>query len=327
VRVTAALLCLLALPACAAPAPAPTATPLTLATWNAEWLLLPQDFDELMQNCVPSGVRAGGSERAVYCNLGAERRWNEADLDRLAGFAATIDADVIALQETDGVAAARRLFPEHEFCFTARQHVQNVGFAIRRGLPHRCNDDYRALGLANNDVRWGADITLFPGTAREIRLLAVHLKAGCAWDPLNANRDPCRVLSQQVPVLEAWIDARAAEGTHFAVLGDFNRQLGRERAPARDEAGRMIALWPEIDDGDPPGANLTNAGAAARPVVCRPGDPLRPPIDHLVLGETLAAALVDGSYRMWPYPTQPAGARWPDHCIFTVTIDTARLGE
>lgn len=322
-RMLLAVLALFALPACAGE----VREPLRLATWNAEWLVLPAEFDALLARCLPEGRRARGGERALYCNVGPERRWSDADLDRLAAFAATVDADVVALQEVDGVGAARRLFPAHELCFTRREHVQNVGFAIRRGLPFRCNDDYRALGLPEDDVRWGADVTLFPGTSRELRLLGVHLKAGCAWDPLTARREPCAVLARQVPVLEDWIDARAREGVPFAVLGDFNRQLGREQGPARDEAGRTVAIWPELDDGDPPGARLTNAGAGVRPAACRPGERPRPPIDHIVLGEAAAAALVPGSYRMWPYPREPRGARWPDHCIRSVVLDRGRLAR
>ncbi|MCU0257174.1 MAG: endonuclease/exonuclease/phosphatase family protein [Vicinamibacterales bacterium] len=280
-RAMIAILGLVALPACAQP----VAEPLRIATWNAEWLIEPGEYDALMADCLPEGRRARGGDRALYCNLGTERRWSDEDLGRLAAFAATVDADVVALQEVDGAAAARRLFPSHEFCFTSRRHVQNTGFAVRRGVAHRCNDD------------------------------------------LVAGRQPCAVLARQVPALEAWIDARASEGVPFMVLGDFNRQLGREQGPARDERGRTVAIWPEIDDGDPRGADLTNAGAGVRPVACRPGDKPRPAIDHLVLGEKAAAALREGSYRMWPYPAEPRGARWPDHCIRSVELDTGRLGR
>ncbi len=318
-----AALCLAALPACAGD----EGGTLRVATWNAEWLLEPAAFDALMEDCLRPGRRARGGERALPCDLGEGRRWSDADLDRLAAFAATLDADVIALQEVDGPAAARRLFPGHGLCFTARRHVQNVGFAVRPGLPFRCNPDYRPLGLEDDDVRWGADLSLFPGGPRELRMLSVHLKSGCAWDPLTANRQPCAVLARQLPPLERWIDDRAREGVAFMVLGDFNRQLGRERGPARDGAGRALAVWPELDDGDPPGADLTNAGEGLRPAACRPGEKPRPPVDHLLLGARAAAALRPGSYRMWAYPDRPRGARWPDHCVRSVELDPGRLGS
>lgn len=291
---------------------------LTLATWNLEWMMPPSTFDALAEACLPGGMRAGGSERTIPCNIVPAKRWSEEDLARIAAFAAQLPLDVVALQETDGPEAAARIFPEHGFCFTRRRHVQNVGFAIRRGIPFRCNRDYRALGLADNDVRWGADVTLFPGTRRAIRLLAVHLKSACNRDPLTDPRPPCRTLQQQVPVLETWIDRRAREGTAFAVLGDFNRRFDRERDAARDAHGRIQAMWPELDDGEPAGADLLDPGAEHGAIHCNNDQGSRAPIDHIVLGRRLARRLVPDSYRDWNYP---GARRWPDHCLLSVEIE------
>jgi len=290
----------------------------TVATWNLEWMMTPAVFDALAPGCFGRDARPGGGERAIPCDLVPKNRWSEADLARLAAFAATLPADVIALQEVDGADAARRIFPSHAFCFTKRRQVQNVGFAIRKGLRHRCNRDYRALGLPENDVRWGADVTIEPGTAREMRLLAVHLKASCNRDPLTHARDDCRILQRQVPVLEEWIDRRARAGEAFGVIGDFNRRFDRERAVARDEKGAIVALWPEIDDGDPPGADLVNPGVGHGAIGCSNGHGKRMPIDYLILGERLAGRLVPGSFRAWDYP---AGGRWPDHCVISIELE------
>lgn len=298
---------------------------LTIATWNMEWLIEPATFDELARVCIGRGGRAGGGQRSIPCDLVPDRRWDEAGFARLREFAAAIPADVFALQETDGPAAAARVFPGRSFCFTARRHVQNVGFAIRAGIPYRCNRDYRELGLAGNDVRWGADLTLFPGTPREVRLLAVHLKSGCNRDPLTAESDDCRTLQQQVPVLEKWIDARARASRPFAVLGDFNRRFDREFAPGRDRSGRIVALWPEIDDADPPEADLVDPGAGPDREACRAQDPVRPAIDHILLSASLGRAMVPGSYRMWTYPRGDTSTRWPDHCVRSVSVDLGQL--
>ena len=225
---------------------------------------------------------------------------------------------MIALQETDGVEAASQVFPDRAFCFTKRRHVQNVGFAIRRGIPYRCNRDVRALGLADNDVRWGADLTLYPGMPQELRLLAVHLKSACNRDLLTDPRPDCRMLQQQVPVLEDWIDRRASNRDAFAVIGDFNRRFDRERDSARDAHDRITAMWPETDDGEPAEADLTDAGADFGPVGCDNGHGARMPIDHLVLGRKLARRMVARSFRAWDYP---GGGRWPDHCVMSVEID------
>ena len=302
-------------------------THLMLATWNAQWLMLPETFDELAGRCLEKGTRARGNERSIYCNLVPGSRWSDADLERLGKFTATIPADVFALQETDGPGIAARIFPGRSFCFTGRKDVQNLGFAIRPGIPYRCNADYRELGLPENDVRWGADVTLYPGTSRELRLLAVHLKSGCNRDPLTSDSPACRTLQRQVPILEAWIDARAREDRPFVVLGDFNRRFDQEVGPARDQAGRIIAMWPELDDGDPTEADLVNPDVEPPKESCRQQDPVRPAIDHILLSATAARALVPGSYRMWTYPRGDASLYWPDHCVRSVTLDLGSLGR
>jgi endonuclease/exonuclease/phosphatase family metal-dependent hydrolase len=291
---------------------------LTLATWNMEWMMRPQVFDALASQCHGHERRPGGGERSIPCDLAPKGRWGDADLARLRAFAATLPADVIALQEVDGADAARAIFPEHRFCFTKRRHVQNVGFAIRRGLEFRCNRDFQALGLPEDTVRWGADLTLEPGTTREMRLLAVHLKASCNRDPLTEARDDCRLLQRQVPVLEGWIDARAKAGDAFGIVGDFNRRFDREHGAARDARGAIVAMWPEIDDGDPAGADLLDPGASHGAIGCGNGHRERMPIDYLILGKRLAGRLVPGSYRVWDYPQ---GGRWPDHCVISIDLE------
>ena len=302
--------------------PATAAERLRLGTWNLEWMMLPATFDALAGHCTTPDSYAGGDARTIPCDLVPAGRWNDRDLARLRDFAADAGIDVIALQETDGYEVARRIFPDHVLCFTNRHHVQNVGFAIRRGIPHRCDRSYRPLALADDGLRRGADLTLYPGTGRAIRLLAVHLKSGCSSDPLSRPRDACRQLQQQVPALEDWIDRRARADNSFAVVGDFNRRFDLEPAEPRDAGGRTVALWPEIDDGEPPGAALADAGAGHGAIGCGNRHGPRQPVDHFVLGRRLAAALVADSFHSWNYP---AGPRWPDHCLLTIELELERL--
>lgn len=305
----------------AAPAAAPPDR-LRIGTWNLEWMMLPATFDALAARCLAPDRRARGGERAIPCNQVPGGRWSVEDLARLRAFAAGADLDVVVLQETDGREVAKRIFPQHVFCFTSRRHVQNVGFGVRRGIPHRCDRDYRALALADDDVRRGADLTLYPSAGRAIRLLAVHLKSSCNSDPLNETRDACRQLQQQVPILEDWIDRRARADNAFAVIGDFNRRFDLERETPRDAQGRIVAIWPEINDGEPPGAELVNAGVEHGAIACNNRYGPRQPIDHFVLGRKLSRALVPGSYRAWNYPQ---GRRWPDHCLLSIELQPERL--
>ena len=174
--------------------------------------------------------------------------------------------------------------------------AQHLAVAWRPGAE--APDDpfvYRALADAG-----GIERPLRPGLQfrltvqdRTVWFLAVHLKAGCRSRRIDAplrpyDREPatrarillaCATLRRQIPALEAWIDARAAAGQDFVVLGDFNRALGTEDrdAPARLDGssagspndgcrralhreghesvrcnGRIGRLLPELNDAQPP---------------------------------------------------------------------------
>ena len=309
---------------------APVPARLRLASWNVEWLMLPATFDRLAAACERNaehardrgrGNQRPAARRSIPCDLVPDGRWSEADFDRLASYGRGLEADVIALQEVDGPDAARRLFPGFGFCFTRRTHVQNVGFAIRPGIAFRCNAELRELSLDGDGLRRGADVTLFPGTRAELRLLAVHLKAGCVRDPLHDDAGDCRQLARQVPVLERWIDARARVGQPFGVVGDFNRLIAREPPAARDSRGRLQALWPELDDGDPPEADLVHASQGQRARGCTRRDRHRDFVDHIVLSRTAARTMIPGSFQQHRYPDAAGGRRVPDHCAVSVDLD------
>jgi len=304
----------------AAPAQAPAQSGATapaalkLATWNLEWLIAPREFKTLTASCVPRGARPRGRARSIPCDVATDLNRSQSDYAALARYARQLDADVVALQEVDGESAARLVFPDHEFCFTARRAVQNTGFAIRRGLPYRCGRDLTALAL-DGSVRRGAELIVFPDEARELRLLSVHLKSGCGSRALDDPRRDCQTLARQVPELERWIDAQAAAGRRFAVLGDFNRQLLSERGPARNAAGRLRNLWAEIDDGDPPEADLHNVASGQPFRNCSPDQSFRGYIDHIVVSKSLLAQLVPGSFERLTFePSEALRRLLPDHC-------------
>jgi endonuclease/exonuclease/phosphatase family metal-dependent hydrolase len=296
---------------------------LKLATWNVEWLIAPQELRRLRRDCLPKGVPPGRRERFVPCDVATDLERSASDFAALARYARRLDADVIALQEVDGPAAARLVFPGYAFCFTSRRHVQNTGFAIRRGIPYRCAE-YARLAL-DGRVRRGAELVLYPGESRELHLLSVHLKSGCGRRSLDSGREACIVLAQQVPVLERWIDERAKRGQRFAVLGDFNRDLLDDRGPARSPSGSLRSLWAEIDDGDPPEADLVNPAEGQRFRNCSPRQNHAGYIDHIVLSRSLAWHLVPGSFERLVYqPDEALSLRLADHCPVAVTIELER---
>ena len=301
-------------------AAAEPARTLKIATWNMEWLIAPNVLRPMREHCAPKDTPIGGNDRRVPCDVALKFDRSTADFRAMARYAEELDADVVALQEVDGESAASLVFSSYDFCFTSRRHVQNNGFAIRQGVPHRCEADLQAL--SNNDsVRRGSVVTLFPGEKREIHLLSVHLKSGCNRDTLVSGRKPCRELSKQVRPLEDWIDTQARAGRRFAILGDFNRNLSNDLGPARTSDDRSLHLWSEIDDSDPPGADLINTAESQRFVNCSPEARYSSYIDYIVLGKALGQAMVPGSFGRVLYRARDGrNLKLSDHCPVSVRI-------
>lgn len=269
------------------------AADLRIASWNLEHL---NDTDG--KGCLPR-------KRADYAAIARQVR--------------RLGADIVAFQEVENAAAARRVFPRAQwrveissrpFTRSARpcrhrpdQRLGHLatGFALRHGVDYRRHRDLSALGRGDPRARWGTDITVFRD-GRALRFLSVHLKAGC-WgrrqDRNAGRRETCASLRDQVRVLRAWIAARLAAGEAFVVLGDFNRRL----AVPGDWA------WTMLSSSRAP-LRLLAAGRSSR---CDPR--FVEFIDHIVLGGGAGTMLVPGSFR--EHPRQGAH---PDHCALSLRL-------
>ena len=293
---------------------------ITLATWNMEWLMTPQTHDELAPHCAYR--QPASAERAFPCTPGKPQppTRTQADFDAMARTATQLrddqHADVVALQEVDGPEAAKLVFQKgwKLDCFVNRAHPQKVGFAIRDGVPYRCNGDLRALDV-DGSTRAGADITLYPGTDREVRLLAVHLKSGCFDGKLDRHFAPCERLRQQAPIVESWIDQRVRAGTAFAVLGDFNRHLDKDaRYPAGPDESAPFNLMQAWSDNDPPGAVLQRATEGQAYVPCDLRDKFKAYIDDILIDQKLAARSPNKRFAHLPFAFEDRDKQLSDHC-------------
>jgi endonuclease/exonuclease/phosphatase family metal-dependent hydrolase len=293
----------------AAPDGAPPHT-LKLATWNLEWLLTPATFATLRGHCNADNSRRD-SPRQLPCDVAAGLERSAVDLGTLARYAQSLDADVIALQEVDGANAARQVFADHEFCFTHSPVLQNAGFAIRRGIPFRCEADIMALSQGDA-VRRGVTVVLFPGSANELHLLGVHLKSGCSSQRLDSHGKACERLARQGPVLQHWVAAQARAGHRFALLGDFNRDLLGEHGDG---------LWREINRGDSPAERLISVASRGDFRNCAPGLNHSGFIDYILLGASLAPSLVTDSVQRITYSARDAAHfKLSDHCPLAARV-------
>ena len=294
---TVALALLLALSACVEmPSPPQRATdqPLRIATWNMEHLA-----ERDGEGCRPRV---------------------EADYATMRRYATELGANVVAFQEVESKAAAERVFPRDAWTVVIEDRsagaqggcrglpgqvlrAQKVGFAIRKGMAFERHPDLRELGLGNDGLRWGVDVTV--NGEKPLRLLSVHLKSGCNSGRAPTDRD-CDVLFAQLPVLERWVDARAEEAAPFAVLGDFNRRV----------ASKGDALWAEIDDAQPANADLTLA-AGRQGATCKAK--FSEFIDHIALDARASKLAVAGSFAEYTYGVSE-DLHPSDHCPVSIVI-------
>ena len=288
----------MALPARDALTPTPT---LRVATWNLEWLVTPQTAHAARLAC------RSGQRSPLPCDVGPAR--DSADIARLSAYAKETDADVFAFQEVESADIARRVFRGYDICVAPGRGVQHVGFAIRRGLPHRCGPAVDSLSLGGRQ-RPGLTLWLAPGTAGAMELLAVHLKSGCADAGLESGAAACSLLRQQAHALSEWIASHSPQD-RFVVLGDFNRSAAD---PGQDLFWQLLA-------GAGEKAPFLRAGEAAPFRNCDSGAPYSRAIDHILVGGQLRLAVLEGSYRRVRYRSLDAVRyRLSDHCPVRISL-------
>jgi len=252
-----------------------------LATWNMEWL--------------NENNGAGNTPRS------------DIDYNKIKDYARKLDADIIAIEEVQNIAAANRIFPRDLYDVILTDHGKDirVGFAIKKGINWKSNGQYSDLNIEG--TREGMDISVSISDDVAIRILAVHLKSGCFDKPLNSVDTSCRILNRQIPVLEKWIDDRASEEQPFIVLGDFNRRLKEKEE-----------VWLDIDDGIPLHATLKNY-TAGRFSNCWNG--LYPEyIDHIVANDLAAKYIDPSSFNQLVYSAEDSQYKISDHCPISIII-------
>lgn len=265
------------------------ARPIKVSTWNLDWLTARPAGDPTL----PPDLH----------------HRSDGGLCQLAAYATRLNADIVGFQEVDSAALAARLFPptRYRIVMTDDHVVQRVGLAVATGLTVTRHPDLSDLDVyppdAPHRLRTGLDVTIDDGVG-SLRILVVHLKAGCRGAALADRRPACRTLARQLIVLDDWIAQRQDEGVAFLVMGDFNRNL-----TSSDPFFQRLAT-----DGP---LTLTTAGRASP---CWGGTYF---IDHILLGNQARAWLRPGSLRVLTYdPQDPDQAPdLSDHCPVSVGLE------
>ncbi len=330
---------------------APTPPTLAVASWNAEWLADDVSLNEaaFWDRCAALGWPNEKLRPDLpFCDVYRRSQivdgigYRERKLAPVRAVFAELAArrvDIVSVQEVQSASALASVLPAgyRVLCMTTRNDAQNLGFVVRDALATalECKeiDSLSLEGLPDisRPLRRGLDLRLVVA-GRRIAILGVHLKAGCPSGPLDRAADgSCRMLAQQSVPLEAWMEARAAAGEVFAVIGDWNRDLEAEvrggyrarndgsdpASPA--QAGQIRNLFPELNDGAPPGSALrlaaTDRGVAVHGA-CHPN------LDQLVVSRTLLDALDPKALLAGLLPARllpvPAGAS--DHCVLETVL-------
>ena len=116
--------------------------------------------------------------------------------------------------------------------------------------------------------------------------------------------------------MEKWIDARAAEGEPFILLGDFNRRF--------DILGDTF--WPEIDDGEPANADLSRVTKGKINECWNKIYPMF--IDHIVYDRLASDWIVEDSFSQLVYTEgTELKKKLSDHCPISSIVDPELAGE
>ncbi|MCC2607037.1 HAD family acid phosphatase [Planctobacterium marinum] len=266
--------------------------PVRIATWNIEHLAYPQDT-----GCRPR---------------------TEQEIVALRHYAESLDADVIALQEVASATAMAQIFPDSDWriivsqrpdsesyeCrgsgFTSTQ--QKVAFAVKKSVAVLATDNVEELALDMPGLRYGLVIQVASPNG-PLDILNVHMKSGCFVDDyLSSDSESCQIYARQAPILDNWIAQREAQGTAYAVLGDFNHRMS---APY-NRLSRLLF------------SENRSTRLATRDVIgCHPRYPA--PIDHILVGG-MNTQVASNSIQVHQFDNMEAEAMLSDHCAISTAL-------
>ncbi len=236
---------------------------------------------------------------------------SDQDYLRIADIMLKTGADVIAVQEVenlDALAKVLRYMQGYSGVVSQAGGKQRVGLAYRNDVAVTVRGDYTPLQLDRPE-------RLRPGLLVECKkrhyqwqMLSVHLKSTSRHDSTPALIEESRRLrSQQVAVLNKFIDSVLAAGTESDILicGDFNDYPGRRTNGTLDELEKGAGVF------------LTSGLKSC-------ANPRWNSIDHIVASPMVAKRMIQGSQRVENHRlflTENESKKVSDHCAVVVQLN------
>nr|WP_315463295.1 endonuclease/exonuclease/phosphatase family protein [uncultured Rhodoferax sp.] len=326
---------------------------LRIATWNMAWMANDVLDATQAKNCYDEAKKFSDMEKrpSKECQKGTPFR-QLADYQRMAKHAKQLDADILGIQEVQGLPAIQKILDGALPSTDADNQIsqgtyflasysqggwQKTAIAIRKSILDPTFSpvptDFFELGSAlPRDQRGGLEVKFKLIDGSYLTILSIHLKSRCVEDGLDTPNDHCPQLSLQAPVLGAWIAAKAKAREHFIVLGDFNRSFASniERtcgATKTDCKKHALGAW--IDTGDFAQAPVVISTAdLSHPAGCFDTRYSNAAIEHIVFGGGAESLLVSRSAKTVPYVDpitklpisdhKRSVQLYSDHCVVTV---------
>ena len=253
----------------------------------------------------------------------------DVDYEKLKAYASNLNADIVALQEVQSAKAVARIFPEKEWqiiisdrpdsqTYTCRESgltstQQKVAFAVRSSLKINSVEQLKAIATPRPGLRQGIKLTVQLADEK-LHIVNLHLKSGCFVDDyLDADRESCEVLSQQVKILDNYLESKQLNQENWLVLGDFNHRLANPNNRFRKDLFHSPGLFGDKSLPNKQLQNLTDGNTG-----CHPKYPA--PIDHILVSSSLSSKYKSESLKFHYFDNMNIDDMLSDHCALSASF-------
>lgn len=159
---------------------------------------------------------------------------NEKDYRNIAEAITELDADIIACQEIENVAAIRKVskyLPNHNFVISRAGSAQKLAIFYRKSIHISNVRELTELQLDNERLR-PALVVNFKNKNFDFELVNIHLKSTSGFDiqknTVKLSRD---IRRKQARLLNKWLNNYIANNTEqdVIIIGDFNDTPKRQK--------------------------------------------------------------------------------------------------